>query len=401
MAEDQTPFSAYRAARRFGALDGLRAFAAAAVVWHHTINDTTGYFGRGVGVTTFFVVSGFLITRLLLREQERNGTIALAGFWIRRALRIFPLYFAVLGVYVLLVASLERGTSAGAAFWQSLPSYLTFTTNWFVQRNPGERVIFYFAWSLAVQEQFYLIWPVLLRRVRRRFVILVPLAFLLASDVAGWLRSAGALHDGLGYRILASVDTPIFFGVVAAILLENRTSFACVHRVAGRRWSLPLAIVFVLLPRWIAGLPQDFFALSITYLVVSCVLAPSAAARLVDNPVARHVGNVSYGIYLLHMLVLNTVRHALGQGPLISFAVAFPLVVLAATASHRWVEQPFLRLRERLFARDAPREPPSGLLASGPERSVNGGRSRRRGTPAAPAIRAASRWRARARPPAE
>jgi peptidoglycan/LPS O-acetylase OafA/YrhL len=218
-----------------------------------------------------------------------------------------------------------------------------------VDRSEGQRVIFYFAWSLAVQEQFYLFWPVILRVVRRRYAFFLPLAFLLAGDASAWLTRGFGLEGALSTRILASLDSPILLGVLAAFLLETRRTFPLLHRVAGQRWSVPVAILLVLLPRWIPRLPQDVFAVAITYLVISCVLAPAAAAQVVDNRLARHIGNVSYGIYLFHMLVLNGVRHVLpSQGPAVLFAVGFPIVVLIATASHRWFEEPFIRLRERL-----------------------------------------------------
>ena len=335
--------------RRIGALDGLRAFAAAAVVWHHCVDETTGYFGRGVGVIAFFAISGFLITRLLFRDQARLGQVAIGAFWLRRALRIFPLYFAVIGLYAVLVARLEAGTAAGAAFWQSLPYYMTFTTNWFVDRSPGERVIFYFAWSLAVQEQFYLLWPAIVGHVRRRRAVLFPLAFLFAHETAVWLASVGLLRHGLSVRIFTGLDTPIFLGVLAAFALDHPRSAEMARRACGRRWSVPLGVTLTLLPAWVPGVPQDVLALNVTYLIVACALAPAGSVGILENPVVRHVGRVSYGIYLLHMLALNAMRHLLpGRRPFLLFAGGFPLAVLAASASYRWFEQPILRLGQRL-----------------------------------------------------
>jgi peptidoglycan/LPS O-acetylase OafA/YrhL len=220
-----------------------------------------------------------------------------------------------------------------------------------------------------VQEQFYLIWPVILRYVRRRYAVLFPLGFLLAHDATGWLHATGALTDGLPYRVLAGMDTPIYFGVLAAIALENRLGFRIGHAIAGRRWSLPLALAATLLPGWVPQVPQDLLALSITYLVVACALAPAGSARLLDNRAAGHVGSVSYGIYLLHMLALNAVRRVLpGQGPAVTFALAFPLAVLVSTASYRWFEQPILRLRERSPATRHGRHPaPPSLVVSATE----------------------------------
>lgn len=364
MAAEPTTHEAYRGTRRFDALDGLRALAGAAVVWHHSSGDqATGFFGRSVGVTTFFVISGFLITRMLFQESDRTGTISVARFWARRALRIFPLYYGVLALYVVLVARFEHGTPSGAGFWASLPWYLTFTTNWFVGRTPGERVIFYFAWSLAVQEQFYLVWPIVLRFVRRRWAVVLPLAFLLTADVAGWAADAGWLHRGLAYRAFVSLDSPIFLGVLAAFLLQNRHGFRVAQRIAEQPWSVPAALVLVVTSGMIPEVPQDLFGLCITYLVIASVLAPPPLARVLGHPLPRHVGNVSFGIYLLHMLALNAVRGALPwQGPAVLFGLGFPLSILAATASRRWFERIFLKLRDVRLGSSAL---PEALAASG------------------------------------
>lgn len=337
----------YLTATRFGALEGLRAFAAAAVVWNHTANPRAGYFGRGVGVTTFFVLSGFLITRMLLRERDSTGTIAVGRFYLRRTLRIFPVYYAVLALYVLLVARFERGTEAGAVFWSSLPYYLTFTTNWFVELAADGRVIFYFAWSLAVQEQFYVLWPVVLRHLRLRWAFLIPVAVLVSEDLGRLLLGLGYIDHGWVYRVLTGFDTPIFLGVLAALLLHDRRTFWLMDAVAGRSWSLPLAVALVALPAALPDVPQEVFRLCVTYLVVACVLATGPALRPLSNGLVRHVGKVSYGIYLFHMLVLNVVRRMLpGGGPGVWFALGFPATVLLAAASWRWMETPILRLRE-------------------------------------------------------
>jgi peptidoglycan/LPS O-acetylase OafA/YrhL len=360
----------YRSARRYGALDGLRAFAAAAVVWHHCGNHFTGFFGRGVGVTTFFVISGFVITRMLLRERGLTGTVSLRRFWVRRALRILPLYYAVLALYVVLVALVESRAETGRRFWTALPHYATLTTNWFVSRVPGERIIFYFAWSLAVQEQFYLLWPAILRTVRRRVAIALPIFFFLCADISGWGVDAGYLQPGGLHSVLTHLDSPIYLGVVVAFLLDSRIGFGIARALAGRVWSLPLAVALAIAGGSIASVPQPVLELGVAYVVTSCVLAPPRVACLLDNRVMRHIGDVSFGIYLLHMLMINVVRRAMPHsGPGVLFALAFPLSIAVATATRRWLEQPFLGLRDALHgSRELRREAPA------PELALRGGR---------------------------
>src|SRR3954465_11721542 len=128
-ASPSPPYDAFIGQRRFGSLDGLRCIAVLGVIWHHTAgHDMLSIAARGAeGVTLFFAISGFLITTLLLRE----GTIDLKGFYWRRTLRIFPLYYTVLAAYVVLTLLFEHG-ERGREFFQNLPWFLTYTSNLFI-----------------------------------------------------------------------------------------------------------------------------------------------------------------------------------------------------------------------------------------------------------------------------
>jgi hypothetical protein len=156
--------------RYFPLLDGLRCLAILGVVWYHAAAPSyaSGPLSRGFeGVSLFFVISGFLITTLLLREQSETGDISLRSFYLRRTLRIFPVYYGVLAFYALLVFLQERHSTAGAQFWHNLPFFMTYTSDWFVNAD-SDRVIFLFSWSLATEEQFYLFWPWIIRSARGR-----------------------------------------------------------------------------------------------------------------------------------------------------------------------------------------------------------------------------------------
>lgn len=118
-------FSRFQAQQRFASLDGLRAFSILGVIWHHTAASVHGPFLGHVGaegVSLFFAISGFLITTLLLREQRRQGQVDLKAFYVRRSLRIFPLYYATLALYVLTVWVLERHSAVGRAFLRICPT---------------------------------------------------------------------------------------------------------------------------------------------------------------------------------------------------------------------------------------------------------------------------------------
>jgi peptidoglycan/LPS O-acetylase OafA/YrhL len=175
--------------RTFHDLDGLRAISVIAVVWHHTAAlafPDVHVLQQGLyGVDFFFAISGFLITTLLLREHRRTGRISYRRFLGRRALRIFPLFYVVLATYVLLTIATRRGTPEATEFFHNLPAFATYTSNWFVDLEHGTSVTFYFAWSLATEEQFYLLWPplLILLLARWRRSVVAPIVAVLAANV--------------------------------------------------------------------------------------------------------------------------------------------------------------------------------------------------------------------------
>src|SRR4051812_6025192 len=200
----------FRRTRVFASLDGLRCVSILGVIWFHTTARSGGLAGSGfLGVELFFAISGFLITTLLLREAETRGRVSLKAFYLRRTLRIFPLYYVVLGAYVVLAWQFEHGP-AGAIFWRNLPSYLTYTSNWFV-RLDSVRTIFYFAWSLATEEQFYLFWPLVIASSRSRWQAAAAMLGLVSvAQIVRLLSGHGLLaQDVMAWRILASVSASI------------------------------------------------------------------------------------------------------------------------------------------------------------------------------------------------
>ena len=345
------PHSDYLARKYFGELDGLRALAIAVVVWNHS-GDGAYRFGWGIGVKLFFTISGFLITTLLLRERDRTGTISLHDFYVRRVFRIFPLYFAVLGLYVLLVAFVERDATARAQFFDNLPAYLTFTANWFVNFDGG-RVIFYFAWSLSAQEQFYLLWPSVVRFARHWWLPVALMAAILgAAQLVHSAVAAGRLDDAvLAVRIMDRGNPTLGFGFLAAYLLHRPGGFRAARHVVDRAWSAPLGVALILLQVVVPTTPDVVPRVATLLLVMVCVVRPqNVLAIVLANRLVRHVGTISYGIYLLHMLNVNVARRIVpGGSRLAVFALAFPATVLVASFSFRHFEQPIMNLRRHFL----------------------------------------------------
>ncbi|HET9820423.1 MAG TPA: acyltransferase, partial [Burkholderiaceae bacterium] len=300
-------YEGFSSTKIFGSLDGLRALSVLAVVWHHTgghaFEGWVGWVGSE-GVTLFFAISGFLITSLLLREYDHRGHIDLRAFYVRRALRIFPLYYGVLLLYVLAVLVIEGDTAAGRAFFGNLVFFLTYTSNWFVPLDG--RVIFYFAWSLAAEEQFYAIWPPVMRALGSpsnalRFALIVSLLLILVD-----VSSATWELPGLVWltRAVAKVPLAIIFGVVTALCLHRRVGFQRLWPwLAASRWHPPCWMALAIIATALPGSPRPLVHAAFAATVASSVMRRDhvLAALLNWRPVA-YLGTISYGVYLLHML---------------------------------------------------------------------------------------------------
>ena len=189
----------YLACRYFAGLDGLRCLSITAVVWHHCLPaNSSGIATRGfLGVDLFFVLSGYLIVTLLLREKDRKGHISLKDFWLRRILRLVPAYYLALALLMLTYLVFKPNAPATAELLKSLPIYALYLSNWFSPQVPNLGP----TWSLATEEQFYLVWPIL-------EVLLSPLAMLIAwitALVLNQLVNVGVFADRLSHLEILQV----------------------------------------------------------------------------------------------------------------------------------------------------------------------------------------------------
>lgn len=337
----------YLGRRRFALLDGLRAISVLAVIWHHTggpqhLTSAAGYAGAH-GVTLFFAISGYLITTLLLREADRYGKIDLKAFYVRRSLRIFPLYYAVMLLYVVLVAVLERHTPAGREFFGNLIYFATYTSNIFVELEG--RVIFYFAWSLATEEQFYLVWPpvlsLIVHRKSRAVALLTTMLVVLVVDQL------------LGTHALIGVPVGMVGGALLATLLHLPASFGPVAATLGHPLAFPAAVVFLTLTLTVPhGLPFLVHLGCVAVVGSSVVREDHVGAGLLKWRPLAYMGVISYGMYLLHMIAKNgftrlagLVSWTPGDGAL--FVGTAALTVVLAGISHRYFEALFMRFKHR------------------------------------------------------
>ncbi len=343
----------FRATKYFPALDGLRCFSIAAVIWHHsTPRQLEGLAGRGhLGVRLFFCISGLLITMLLLRERRASGSIDLSRFWMRRCLRIFPLYYGVLGLFTLFALSLPATSAIRSHFFASLPYYLSHTSNWFVNYNVAHAVLFGFAWSLSTEEQFYLCLPLLVKKLTGRATLALTLILLIVIDqlTERQLLTFIFPHHSRLEIIVTSFMASIGFGALLAVALEDPRGFKILRPVLAHQFSAPLVLILVV--TWLVWPPKVFilFEAALALFVATCAIGGEfgLVRALAFRPLC-HVGRVSYGMYLFHVPVIGALRlafPAIAGRAMVLFPIAFLVTTLLATLSHRSFEAFFLAMR--------------------------------------------------------
>ncbi|MFT6310274.1 MAG: peptidoglycan/LPS O-acetylase OafA/YrhL [Porticoccus sp.] len=348
--------------RHFQSLDGLRCISILAVIWHHVAGDqypaSSLFFAGHHGVTLFFIISGFLITSLLIREKRRNRTIFLGKFYIRRALRIFPVYYGVIFIYSLLVYVIERDSQYGQSFFNNLIYFITYTSNYFVSLN-GDRVIFYFAWSLAAEEQFYMLWPAIEKWLSDSMAILCALLLILLSLLAS-NHLIPLTEQGMVTLILENIAIPICVGVLLAHAMDHQTSFKKMFHLIENKLSF---VIFSLISLILICYTNEL--LIVSYVALALALASAIISnnhslnRILNSRFFVEIGTVSYGIYLFHMLALNLSRKLLPSQDNFTdlilyeaslFMLTSLIAFLVAKLSFRYFESYFLALKDRTQA---------------------------------------------------
>jgi len=347
-----TAFERFRNAKYFPALDGLRCLSILAVIWHHsTPRQLEGIAGRGhLGVRLFFCISGLLITTLLLRERGRSGSVDLTRFWVRRSLRIFPLYYAVLLGFVAF-AWFMPASPMRAHFFTSLPFFATHTSNWFINYNVPHPVLFAFAWSLSTEEQFYLGLPLVVRALKSRTALAALMTTLIVVDQLAERQLLAPLLPPhcRAEVIVTSFAASIGFGALVAVILDGERGFRWLGSWLSHRYSV--MALFSLVATWLVWFPRYFvvFEAGLALLVTACALSTdSPLVRWLSTRSLCHVGRVSYGMYLFHVPIIGALKRlipAIAEQPAALFPLATLMTTALATLSHKYFESQFLARR--------------------------------------------------------
>ncbi|MFC8799077.1 acyltransferase family protein [Promicromonospora sp. NPDC057138] len=359
-------------------IQGLRAVAVLAVVADHVVGWPHSGF---VGVDVFFVISGYLITGMLLREYERTGSVSFTGFYVRRIKRIVPAAVAVLFVtvcasYVLIEGRIRDviiDAAAAAAFlsnWQ----FARIGTDYFQLDKPPSPLQHY--WSLSVEEQFYMVWPWLLLGL-----LLLGVRFL------GWRREHARLVAGVAVGIIALAS----FGW--ALHETSAVAKVAYFSTFSRAWELGLGALIAVVAPWLrlasravrvvlawsglggivaavllvpegAGFPAPWALLPVvaTALVIAAGEGGPVAVPVLTNRVSVYLGEISYSLYLWHWPVAVLLVSLLPRGSALYLAVALGGTLALSAPSYRWLEQPTRRADWFRWARraDGARHRPTG-----------------------------------------
>ncbi len=310
----------------------------------------------------FFIISGFLITQLLLRERDLNGMVDLKAFYVRRLLRIWPLYFFVIGLAILL-SVFDRSQALG---WTDVVSYLLFAGNWGPALGYSlPPLILIPLWSVSFEEQFYLLWPLVLRRASRKFIYGIAIGLLGVGALARLiLLSEHARGGPMWFNSFVRVDS-IACGILLALIF---------HRREPLRLGIPMRLALLLLggSAWIvvskfcglldpvptlAGgmIGYPLMSLAGVAIFLSFFGATREGVSFLKNSGLVYLGNITYGLYAYHFLGRQLSEYAFAghhnhphnYSWALSGLCGLAITFLLAAASFKWLETPFLRLKQR------------------------------------------------------
>jgi len=357
-------------------LDSLRFLAFLPVFFHHTLprNDAfytalglpgplaalaSGFVSAcGFGVDLFFLLSAYLITSLLLRERAAKGEVNIPWFYVRRALRLWPLYLSFI-LFALMLPLLSTEQKLG---WRYGAGFMLFLGNWMIVTGGFPQSVVFPLWSVSVEQQFYFAWPWAVRSGTRRRIAWVAVAMLAVATLTRvYLVLHHAKHESIWCNTFARLD-PIALGALLAIVLMDG-----IPRLGARARAMLASVGLLLLltagrfshvlddPTPLMGNLWGYPAstLGCGLLLLAALRPANTTAGIGRSRSLVYLGKISYGLYVFHAFALWISIHAMEKLPspwncrLTFMVLGFVLTATLSAASYQWLEQPFLRLKSR------------------------------------------------------
>lgn len=338
------------AERRLPGLDGLRCVAILGVIYTH-MHLVPGH----LGLIFFFVMSGFLITWMLLEEERRHGAVSLSAFYTRRCLRIFPAFYAAWLLIVVLLPPAGKPIPPGQAW-----SAFFYVSNYYQALFGVPRGTISHYWSLGVEEQFYLCWPLLFIAAGRlrwsRAKLLGGL--IVAVWINRWVLELACGRSEYAYHAFDARADSILIGCLVAVQIHAGRWTGLWRRICAGPWRGLGPVAVLLLTTVLALVGRDRFRLLVGFILESLAIAVLLVQVITWHrhflyrwlswrPVA-YVGSLSYAMYLLHMFAIERVTlQMLDLAAPVRWLLVSALVLVMAVVMHYAVERPFLRLKQR------------------------------------------------------
>jgi peptidoglycan/LPS O-acetylase OafA/YrhL len=337
--------------KRLPALDGLRAIAVFTVIIYHFGFDSVP---GDLGVSGFFVLSGFLITWLLLKEYDRTGHISIGQFYVRRLLRIAPAYYGFL-----ILVYVEEWLRGYHWDWSLILSGLLYVVNYYNAFNGHPNTAIAHAWSLGVEQQFYLLWPLILCICIRRGLLaamwlIAGIIFLVAAWRSFLYLALGASPSYVYNAFETRLDCLAVGCLVAVCAASPR--FQSLSAYVSRLAVLPLFTLGLLLYSRVGGSEAYHYSIGFTIdsillavlMVQVLMLGQGGAWSWINHPVMIYLGLISYSLYLYHLIALGISNRLASLSLPVEFVVALLTCVVLASGSYWIIERPFLLLKVRL-----------------------------------------------------
>lgn len=358
----------------FPNLNGVRFIAAFWVIVHHIeqYKEKFGYDNQlfytrfirligPLGVFLFFVLSGFLITSLLLVEKERTNTINIKNFYMRRVLRIWPLYYFTVFLGLFVLPHIPYLNIAGETeliqvdFTEKLILYLLILPN--IVTGVFKHIPYLSQnWSIGVEEQFYYFWPWVIRQTKASRLLIIMIVFFLTFYITRSLTVLYMPEIGLWKYLNEFIKslriTCMILGAIGAYFTYFQLNSKLVQLIFHKGFQVFLYGTLILMLSfgvYLPGVNQEIYALIFTLIIMNLAKNPDSILSL-ENPVFNYLGKISYGMYMYHTIAVVIgvkISHSFGNSNFVSYPISYILTIIMSGLSYQYFEKPFLKIKDK------------------------------------------------------